>query len=437
MSPSSCTHVAAALDTPCVLVDRVRLDANLQAMQARATWHGLALRPHIKTHKCPEIAARQLALGAAGITAAKVDEALVFLAAGVRDLTLAYPLVCSEKLDRLLAAAKAAGARVRLLADSESGVATLEAAARRHGPWPDVSGGGLEVFLKIDVGLGRCGLVPDDPGLIPLARRLADGNKEKGSGLRLAGLLSHAGQAYGAADAAQARDVAEAERRLMVGLAGRLRGLGLAVPEVSVGSTPTVLAAEDFSGLTEIRPGNYAFLDRAAVRLGLAGLGDVALTVLATVVSRGRDRIIIDAGSKSLSAELGAHGTGSAGYGFGLAFPVQTAPTAPCAADACSGGAGDEALAVADLLRSWPPGVPGLPVARLSEEHGILNVPGPGTAERPAATWAAGLAVGDRVRILPNHACAVANLAERYVVLLPGPPPGIVFWEVAARGKVR
>lgn len=370
-----------SLETPRVVMDLARIMANIRRMADLARSAGVALRPHVKTHKCREIARRQLAAGATGLTASKADEALVFIADGCPSLTVAYPVIDPRKLDRLLNAARERGCYLRMIADSEQGAAALEAAAVRHAF-------DLPVFLKIDVGLHRCGLAPDHPGLLPLARRIG-GSKR----LRLAGLLSHAGHAYGAANAEQVRAVAREENRLINQVAGRLRAAGMEVPEVSVGATPTVLACDAWGGVTEMRPGNYVFMDRTPLRLGLAQVEDVSLWVLSTVVSANPDWLIVDAGSKVLSSDGGAHGSDLPGHG--LALPL---------------AAGD------DLSRA-------LPVLRLSEEHGFV----PRGDSR--------LGVGDVLRILPNHSCPVANLAEFFTVLYSDGTTEE--WLVDSRGTVR
>jgi D-serine deaminase-like pyridoxal phosphate-dependent protein len=369
------------LETPRVVVDHARLSANIRRVADLARAAGVAVRPHIKTHKCREIARLQLAAGATGLTASKTDEALVFIEDGAPSLTVAYPVLDPRKLDRLLKTAREKGCDLRMLADSEQGATALAAAAERHGH-------DLPVFLKIDVGLHRCGLAPDDPRLLPLAQRIAGARH-----LRLAGILSHAGHAYGAKDAARVREIARDENRLMNAAAARVREAGLDVPEISVGSTPTVLAGDAWEGVTEIRPGNYVFMDRTPLRLGLAGLADMSLWVLATVVSANQDWLIVDAGSKVLSSDGGGHG--SALDGHGLAFPLDAPEELPNA----------------------------LTVRKLSEEHGFV--------ERGDSK----LGVGDVLRILPNHTCPVANLCECLLVLEVG--NAILNWEVSGRAKVK
>ncbi|WP_429818543.1 alanine racemase [Ensifer sp. B1-9] len=368
---------AADLPTPYVELDEIRLMSNLRGMQARADASGVTLRPHIKTHKSLAIARRQLDLGAVGVTASKPEEALVFVEAGVPSLTLAYPIVRPEKIDRLVASAKARGTELLLIAAHETGVDAIAAAAAALGVR-------LGVFLKVDVGLGRVGVKPQDPAALALAKRI-----DRHPHLAFAGLLSHAGHAYGSKSAEELANIASAEARDLLELAGRLRQAGIDVPRISVGATPTCLGAPIPEGVTEIRPGNYAFLDRTALRLGIATPDDLSLSVVATVVAHNDSHFIVDAGSKSLSSDLGAHGSG--GSGFGIAV---------CADDCAQA--------------SWE-------VERLSEEHGFVRF-----ADAPPA-------IGSRVRIFPNHSCAVVAQFDN-VTLRPS-DGGAVTLRVDARGR--
>ena len=370
------------LETPAVLIDRERLGRNIAWAQALADRRGVALRPHVKTHKCLEIARLQLEGGAVGLTASKVDEALVFLEAGVPSVTVAYPIVDERKLRRLLLAAQERTTDLRVVVDSREAsqlLARVAAEMRMR----------VGVFVEIDVGLHRCGLNESDPELIDLAQWI-----RSAAPLQFTGLLSHAGHAYGAGDAEEVAAIAAEECRILQRVRAMLEGCGIEVAEVSVGSTPTVLASETYAGITEIRPGNYVFMDRTPVRLGLATFDQIGLTVLVTVVSRNAEYLITDAGSKVLTSDLGAHGTAGAG-GYGVAFPI------------------DEPVG----------GSAGLNVARLSEEHGFVD------ASR------GNIAIGTKLRVVPNHACPVVNLADELVVV--SGDRAIDRWRVAARGKVR
>ena len=322
-----------------------------------------------------------MAAGACGITAAKVDEALPFIREGIPSVTLAQPQMIASKLDRLMAAAQAQQCDLRLIVDSRPG---LDLLARRAVEQRFTPG----VFIKIDVGLHRCGCRPDDPAILTLAETIRQHPR-----LQFVGLLSHAGHAYGAADRSAVAAIAEDERRIMLSVARRLEDAGIPVPEISVGATPTVLAATRFEGITEIRPGNYVFMDQTALRLGLVTLEQVALTVLTTVISRNPDFMIVDAGSKTFSSDTGAHGAGR-GIGFGIGWPRERF--------------GDDEQV--------------LTIVRLSEEHGFI----------PRSNH--DLALGAGVRAIPNHACPVANLA-RTLVVVDG--DNIYEWPVDARGRVR
>lgn len=349
-----------ALETPAVLVDRTVLTRNVARMGTIARAAGVALRPHAKTHKSLAIGRMQRDAGATGLTVAKTAEAQVFLDGGFSDLTIAHPLVDRRKIVRILTAAGAVGARLRLIADSRAGVAAIAAAA-------DEAGRPVDVMVKVDVGLHRCGVDPAGEAAAGLARTIAAAPR-----LAFAGLLSHAGHAYQADGPDGVRAAADDERRTMTGLAERLRAAGIAVPVVSVGSTPTVWLAESFAGIDEIRPGNAVFMDLTQVSLGVAEPADIALAVLATVVSVNGVHAIVDAGSKVLSSDRGPHGSARLA-GYGLAARLD--------------------------------GGPAMTVTGLSEEHGFVAHEG-----RPPR-------IGEPLVIVPNHSCVVANLSRVLTVV--------------------
>ena len=371
-------------ETPSVVLDRGRVLRNISRVQRIGDDNHVAVRPHIKTHKCVEVARLQLEAGACGITASKTSEAQVFVEAGVSSVTVAFPVIESSKARRLVEAASPRDCELSFIVDSE---VSLEAVERAVAPDDPPVG----IYVKIDVGLGRVGLRPDAENLDTLASRAASSPR-----LEFRGLLSHAGHCYAAAGREAVRKIAESERCQLLAARERLQRSGLEVPELSVGSTPTVLAGGRFDGLDEIRPGNYVFLDLTAVRLGVASLAEVAFTVLASVVSVNETYAIIDAGSKVLSSDLGPHGTGGV-RGFGRAFPIDT-------------GIDD-----ATVDSSFP-------VEKLSEEHGFVRHEG------------SRLRIGDRVRVVPNHSCPVANLAGWFLVL--NEDGSTSRWRVAAAGKV-
>lgn len=357
------------LETPVVLVDLDVLERNIARMAERARTLGVRLRPHAKTHKVVEVGRRQIAAGATGLSVAKTSEAEVFATAGFDDLFIAYPVVGADKARRLLALAE----RLRRLAvgvDSIEGASTLAGAFR-------AASRSLDVVLKIDVGLHRVGVLPERAAEI--ARRLADL-----PGLRLRGIFTHAGQGYGEETPDGIAKVARHEGRTMAAVADELRRAGLAVEEVSVGSTPTAREAMAQPGVTECRPGNYVYHDGSQVALGTCTAADCALTVLATVVSvPAADRAVVDAGSKTLSSDpLRPHAEG-----FGQ-MPGRRSR-----------------------------------IQRLSEEHGVVVVEG-GESFR----------VGERVRIIPNHACVVSNLHDRVIGVRGESVESEL--AVAARGRV-
>ena len=338
------------LDTPIVLVDLDRLERNIERMAALARRHGVALRPHVKTHKSIAIAQRQIAAGAVGLTAAKLDEAAVLANAGFGDLFIAYELVTGTKLERATALAR----RVKLSfgVDSPEGIDAAAASARQAGTT-------LQVRIEIDSGLHRCGVPPE--GAAALAGRIAARPE-----LELEGVFTHAGHAYAAGSAKELDRIGEEEAQSVL-RAAQLIG---SIQVVSVGNTPTATRTNAQPGVTEARPGNYVFYDGMQVALGAAGAADCALTVAATVISRPEPgRAVVDAGAKTLGLDRGAHGTSSL-PNYGSLVGTEGA------------------------------------VVRLSEEHGVLELPA-----------SSDLRVGEPVRILPNHACAVANLADAYTVL--------------------
>jgi D-serine deaminase-like pyridoxal phosphate-dependent protein len=274
------------IETPAVVVDADVLDGNIARTAALARERGLALRPHVKTHKIPEIAALQLAAGAVGLTVATIGEAEVFVDAGARDVFIAYPLwVSAAKAARL--DALRSSARIAVGVDSVPGVANLG----HRVP-------GLEVLVEVDSGHHRSGVPATE--VVPLATAARD------AGLTVVGVFTFPGHAYGP-DAATA--AARGEREALLEAGERLRGAGFEVRVLSGGSTPSLTATEP-GGATEVRPGVYVFGDAQQWELGHCAAEAIALTVLATVVSAHPDRIILDAGSKVLGADRAAWASG-------------------------------------------------------------------------------------------------------------------------------
>jgi D-serine deaminase-like pyridoxal phosphate-dependent protein len=345
------------LETPALLLHLDVVERNLARMAERARRLGVALRPHAKTHKCPELGKRQIAQGAVGLTVATLAEAEAFIAAGITDLTWAFPIDPTH-----IPHARRLGARATLRVVTDD-LATARALA----------GSELHVWLKVDCGYHRAGVDPASAYALEVARELA-----REDGLSFDGLLSHSGHAYKTANKAEAARVAEAERETMVRFAQRLRVAGITVRDISVGSTPAMVAAEDLTGVTEARPGNYIFYDRTMVLIGCCAPEDVGVTVLASVVSHqpGSDHFVVDAGALALSKD-----TGPAHLNLPAAFGAVR-------------------------------GHPGLTVASLSQEHGIVRGPADALGEQ--------FPVGARIEIVPNHSCLTVAHFDVYHVMRDG-----------------
>jgi len=366
------------LPTPQIAINRDRLLNNISKVQDLADAAGVSLRPHSKTHKSPIIAKLQIDRGAAGICCAKVGEAEVMAAAGIADIRLAYP-INSSNAPRLLQLMERASLSIAV---DHLGVARAWSDAMRR------ANRTLDVLVKIDVGFHRCGIDPDASDAADFIRSV-----NALPGLRLRGLLSHAGQGYQATSASELSGIAEREAGILTTLAERAARDGIALEEISVGATPTLRYSLRQPGITELRPGNYVYFDRTQLSLGAASIDDCAMTVAATVVSRpAGDRLILDCGSKTLTTDPARGFLPTPGYGAVLAP---------------DGGTIDDTLVI----------------ERLSEEHAVVRVTGR-TALEP----------GDRVRVLPNHACVVANMVDE--VLLVEGDRVIDKVPVAARGRV-
>jgi D-serine deaminase-like pyridoxal phosphate-dependent protein len=343
------------LPTPALLLDLDVLEANLRRMADHVGALGVALRPHVKTHKCVEVARLQRDGGARGITVSTLAEAQVFARHGFDDITWAMP-VSLARLDE--ACELATQLRLRLVVDSREAIDALD---RREHPF--------HVWLKVDSGYHRCGVDPHSAEAVELAHRLAHAQR-----LAFDGLLTHSGHAYQGRSRDEITAVAEEERRLMVELADRLRADGIPVEGVSVGSTPAMAVVERLDGVTEARPGNYAFYDYSQVVLGSCSLHDCALTVLASVISSqpGSNHAVVDAGALALSKDTGP--ADAPRPTMGEIFKDYTART----------------------LR------PDARVVTVTQEHGIVTAP---------------LPVGTAVRILPNHSCLTAACFDEYHVV--------------------
>ena len=340
------------LPTPALILDLDILENNLRGMQARAHALGVRLRPHMKTHKCVEIATRQRAAGAAGITVSTLAEARVFADAGFDDILWAFPLNPSRIEE---AAALSRRIELGVTVDSTAAVEVLESVEARFSVW-----------IEIDSGYGRSGVPHASERVVRLARRITRADR-----LALRGCLTHAGHAYEAESPAAIAAVAEEERRAMVAVGRALRAAGIECGGLSVGSTPGMSRVQTLAGIDEARPGNYALHDYSQLRLGSCALRDCAVTVLSTVVSAG-------GGSTGAIADCGA-----------LALSRDPGP--------------DDPPHYGRLLDTPRGGELGAHrVTSVSQEHGHLSGP---------------FAVGEKIRVLPNHACLTVAHFDHFDVV--------------------
>jgi len=361
----------ADLDTPAALVDTLRMQRNIERMQARMDALGVHFRPHVKTTKCLPVVRAQLAAGARGITVSTLKEAEQFFAAGIDDILYAVGIV-PGKLGRALALRRA-GCDLKLVVDNA-------VAAQALASFGQAQGDAFEAWIEIDTDDHRSGIVPDDDALLEVARILREG------GVRVGGVMTHAGSSYDCSDRAALVAIAERERAGAVHAAERLRRAGHDCPVVSVGSTPTALSAERLDGVTEVRAGVYVFFDLVMRNVGVCEAGDIALSVLTTVIGHQADKgwAIVDAGWMALSRDRGTQKQAH-DYGYG---------------QVC-----DESGEVLD----------GYVVSGANQEHGIVSrVDGvdPGIAGR--------FPIGTRLRILPNHACATGAQYPEYHAIRAG-----------------
>lgn len=370
----------ALVDTPYLALDPERMDRNIARLDRRMRELGVTLRPHVKTHKSIEVGRRTCGGGAGPITVSTLREAEVFADAGFRDIVYAVG-IAPAKLERV-AALRRRGVELCVILDSVDQAAAVAEMSHR-------TGDRIPALVEIDADGHRAGLIPEDPGIIEIARAL----EERGAAMR--GVMVHAGESYNCATPDALAAAAENERAAVVVAAERLRAAGLPCPVVSVGSTPTAHFARNLDGVTEVRAGVYVFFDLVMAGIGVCTLDDIALSVVATVIGHRPEKgwIITDAGWMAMSRDRGT-ATQAVDQGYGVVA-------------AMDGRLYDDLVMI-----------------RASQEHGTLAVrPGSG-ASLPE------LPVGARVRVFPNHACAVAAQHDRYVVFPTGGEDVIAEWEL-------
>lgn len=369
------------LSTPTALIDLPRMQHNVSRMQQRMEELGVRFRPHVKTSKCVEVTQAQIVAGASGITVSTLKEAEQFFTAGVVDILYAVS-IAPHKLPQALELRRA-GCNLKLITDNEVSARAIVDFARQQGER-------LEVWIEIDTDDHRSGIKPESPSLLEVGRVLHEG------GNVLGGVLTHAGSSYDLNDQDALAALAEQERTGCLRAAERLRTAGLPCPEVSVGSTPTALTARHLEGVTEVRAGVYVFFDLVMHNVGVCRLGDIALSVLTTVIGHQVEKgwIIVDAGWMAMSRDRGTQKQ-LKDYGYGQICDVDGNP------------------------------MTGFTLIGANQEHGIAAfedaVRPNETSDDRSATALSDLTdrfpIGMRLRILPNHACATGAQYPAYSAL--------------------
>lgn len=336
------------IDTPQAIVDVDKLDSNIKYMNDIVTKMGANLRPHIKNHKTPAIAHRQLKEGASGITVAKLSEAEVMSDCGIKDIFVAYPIVGINKMNRLLNLMW--DNEIKILVDSIEVAIELSKFMIDHKK-------SIGVLVEIETGLKRSGVLPQD--IIGFVKQL-----KKLSGINFLGVLTYGGLARSAKNIDEVKQIGISEGKLIASVAEKIEKIGIPCPIRSAGSTPTAPFVATVPGVTEVRCGNYVFNDATGISNGVASIKKCSLTVICTVVScPADDRVIIDGGSKTFTTDM--PNVYKKGYGF---FPKE----------------------------------PDLVLEKISEEHGIVRLP---KGYRK-------IKIGEKLEIIPNHACVIPNLME-------------------------
>lgn len=337
-----------ALSTPALIVDSDCIRANIARWQSHASSHGVALRPHIKTHKTIEIARMQQAAGAQGITAAKLSEAECFVDAGWTDVFVAYPIIGIDKCRH--AARLAHKCRLTVAVDSLVGIIQLASVA---------ADAQVVIFVRVEVdsGLHRCGVAPDD--VMSLVEAI-----QNAPYLQFDGIFTYRGAWFAGAHGRSPADLGREEGELLVQVASHVRQHGIPVDSVSVGSTPTGMSAATVLGVTEIRPGTYVFGDDMQIYAQSCVPSQVALSILCTVISRpDAHTATIDAGAKTFSGDVNYERMGLSGYATAVDYDAT--------------------------------------LVRMSEEHGVLAL-APGVD----------LPIGTRIAMRPIHVCTTVNLSD-------------------------
>ena len=338
------------LQTPAILVELDTLKNNINKYQEEANKYGKEIWPMIKTHKSLEITKMQMDAGATGVLCGTLDEVEAVAKAGVEKIMYAYPVASPQSIERVIKVTKERDLIIRI-DDLDAAKMISEAALK--------TGVTVSYTIIINAGLTRFGIEPED------AVKFADSLKGL-RGLKLRGISTHPGHVYAATKKEEVAQYVKAEKESIKVAADALREAGYKLEYVTSGATPTFWGSIDDENIKVFHPGNYVFLDVIQMSLDIAKEDDCALTVLATIVSNPRDGMLIcDAGTKCLGLDQGAHGNNSIkGYGRVKGHP--------------------------EIL-----------VGSLSEEVGKLYYEGE-----------IDIKVGDKIEIIPNHACSSANFTN-------------------------
>jgi D-serine deaminase-like pyridoxal phosphate-dependent protein len=356
------------LETPCLVLERGKLERNIARMRDHLATLKVGLRPHVKTAKSYDVAKLALAGQPGGITVSTLKEAEEFFAHGMRDILYAVGIT-PNKLEHV-AALKRRGADITIILDN---IETARIVAA-HGSRLGVE---FPALIEIDSDGHRSGVKPDDDSLLTIGRVL---HESQGSALR--GVMTHAGDSYNCETVEKIRAMAHRERDAVVRCAGRLRAAGLPCPIVSVGSTPTATYSDDLSGVSEVRAGVYMFSDLVMAGINVCAIDDIAVSVLTSVIGHQPDKgwIITDAGWMALSRDRGTANQ-RVDQTYGVVCDVAGVP-------------------LDDLL-----------VVGTNQEHGIVG-------KRDGSTIdCSRYPIGTLLRVLPNHACATSAQHDRYHVV--------------------
>jgi D-serine deaminase-like pyridoxal phosphate-dependent protein len=359
-----------SLNTPAALIDVARMNRNIDRMQQRMDALGVSFRPHVKTTKCEQVVKAQVDAGARGITVSTLKEAERFFASGIRDIVYAVGMA-PTKLPQALALRRQ-GCALKIVADSVACAQAIVTFGREHDER-------FEVWIEVDVDGHRSGIAPEDDTLLAVATALCDG------GMHFGGVLAHAGSSYDYDTRPELVRIAEQERSGCVRAAERIRAAGMPCDVVSIGSTPTALAAEHLEGVTEVRAGVYAMFDLVMHNVGVNDTSEIALSVLTTVIGHQRDKgwAIVDAGWMAMSRDRGTQRQ-KRDFGYGLV----------CLEDG---------KVLGEYLMSGA-----------NQEHGIVSRTG-----TPDHEIEQQFPIGTRLRILPNHACATGAQHPVYQAVHP------------------